>query len=175
MDALREGLDSLEIGRAASDTEWTRAVKTKLCKIGRDQFGCDVGARDVNKADRKFGEWLYDVIWLNYDCNGRVIDVPLVAECEWGRLEEIYDDFDKLLLARASVRLMIFDGDYTPGSVSITEELVKRVREFNGSRTEDAWLLAACEKIDDDWRFRYFTIEMNAVIPFPSPSGCEAG
>ena len=29
-----------------------------------------------------------------------------------GNTEEIYDDFEKLLLARARVRVMIFDGDY---------------------------------------------------------------
>ena len=41
---------------------------------------------------------------------------------------------------------------------------------FNGSRAEDAWLLAAWERNANGWSFRYFTIEMNAAIPFPPPS-----
>ena len=93
-----------------------------------------------------------------------MIDAHLVAECEWGDFEAIVEDFEKLLLARAGVCLMIFDGNYKPGSKGIAERLAGRVREFNGSRAEDAWLLAAWEKRNDGWWFRYFTIEMNAAI-----------
>ena len=96
--------------------------------------------------------------------DGLLIDAHLVAECEWGDFEAIVEDFEKLLLARAGVCLMIFDGNYKPGSKGIAERLAGRVREFNGSRAEDAWLLAAWEKRNDGWWFRYFTIEMNAAI-----------
>ena len=37
---------------------------------------------------------------------------------------------------------MIFDGNYKPGSKEIAERLAGKVREFNGARAEDAWLLA---------------------------------
>ena len=67
-----------------------------------------------------------------------MIDAHLVAECEWGDFEAIVEDFEKLLLARTGVRLMIFDGRYKPGSKEIAERLARRVREFNGSRAEDA-------------------------------------
>ncbi len=66
---------------------------------------------------------------------------------------------------------MIFDGNYEPGSKEIAERLAGRVREFNGSRAEDAWLLAVWERSDDGWLFKYFTIEMNAATPFLPPSG----
>ena len=65
------------------------------------------------------------------------------------------EDFEKLLLARAGVRLMIFDGNYKPGSKGIAEQLAGRVREFNGSRAEDAYLLAAWERNANGWSFRY--------------------
>ena len=46
------------------------------------------------------------------------------------------------------------------GSRKIAERLAKWVREFNGSRAEDAWLLAAWEKNGEDgWSFSYFTID----------------
>ena len=182
MRAVREGLNSLEVAKDKSNTEWTKAVKTELCKIGQDRFGCKVCASGVDKAD--FGEWLYDVTWLEYEKNDRgelvnLVDAPLVAECEWGNKGDIKDDFEKLLLARAGVRLMIFDGNYElcePCSEEIAKRLAEKVREFKGSHAEDVWLLAAWEKSnlatsDDWWRFRYFTIEMNAAIPFPPPSG----
>ena len=115
MRAVREGLNGLEIDKPAGNTEWNKAVKTELCKIGRGRFGCYVCARDVDETDRDQGEWLYDVTWLEYEKNGRselkarrkLVDAPLVAECEWGDLGDIYDDFEKILLARAGVRLII--------------------------------------------------------------------
>ena len=94
----------------------------------------------------------------------------LVAECEWGNFERIIEDFEKLLQARAGFRLMIFTGSNQANSEEIAERLADRVREFKGSRAEDAWLLAAWEGSSDDWSFRYFTIEMNTAIPFPLPS-----
>ena len=36
MSAVRDGLDNLEIDDPKGDTEWTKAAKTKLCKIGRE-------------------------------------------------------------------------------------------------------------------------------------------
>ena len=55
-----------------------------------------------------------------------------------------------------------------PNTINVTmpEQLAGRVREFNGSRAEDAYLLAAWERNANGWSFRYFTIEMNAAIPF---------
>ena len=90
MRAVREALDNLEIDDPKGDTEWTKAVKTKLCEIGRI-FGCKVGAGGVDNPG--YGEWLYDVTWLEYerDYDGlkwpatALIEVHLVAECEWHR------------------------------------------------------------------------------------------
>ena len=178
MCAVRNGLDNLEIDDPKENAEWTRAVKTELYKIGRDRFSFEVYASGVENPEPGHGEWLYDVTWLEYEKNGcselnarrKLVDAPLVAECEWGDLGDIYDDFEKSLLARASVRLMIFDGNQNPGSKKIAEQLAGRVREFNGSRAEDVWLLAAWEGSNDDWSFRYFTIKMNTAVPFPPPN-----
>ena len=94
---------------------WTQAIKSELCRIGRgEEFKCKVGAhaREVAECHRDYGEWLYDVTWLEYDRDGCVTAAHLVAECEWGDITDIDEDFQKLLLARATVRLMIFDGNY---------------------------------------------------------------
>ena len=187
MRAVREGLNSLPVTADVGNKKWTRAVKTELCKIGR-RFGYRVYARknEVDKAYRNDGEWLYDVTWLEYvrDYDPLVLaEAPLIAECEWhGRKvgsglnyrDQTDDDFEKLLLAREGVRLMVFNGWEQTVSTGIAERLAGRVREFNGSRAEDAWLLASWEWNDDEekgWSFRYFTIEMNAAIPFAPPSG----
>ena len=175
MRAVQEGLNSLEIDDPKGYTEWTKVVKTKLCEIGRE-FGFKVGAGGVDNPG--YGEWLYDVTWLEYEreCDGLkwpapvLIEAPLVAECEWGNEGAIKDDFEKLLLARAGIRLMIFDARDQSHSEEIARGLARMVREFNSSRAEDAWLLASWEGSNDDWSLRYFTIEMNAAIPFPPPN-----
>ena len=184
MHAVREGLNNLKIDNLESTRKWTRAVKTELCEIGRSsRFDYKVGASGVNNGG--FGEWLYDVTWLEYERerdglkwpHTALIDAHLVAECEWGsdrNNEYIIEDFEKLLLARACVRLMIFDGFDESRSKEIAERLAKKVGEFKNSRAEDAWLLAAWERSADEergWSFRYFTIEMNTAVPFPPPSG----
>ena len=167
--AVRDGLDNLQVGAAESNVVWTKAIKTELCRIGRScKFRCKVGAhaREVPKSNRDYGEWLYDVTWLEYDGDGCVTDAHLVAECEWGSGTDIDEDFQKLLLARATVRLMIFDGNYERGSPKIADHLACQVRRFNRSRNEDAWLLAAWERTGQNergWSFRYFTVERGAA------------
>lgn len=139
--------------------KWTEAVETELCRIGQDS-GYKVYAQDVPINQKDGGEWLYDVTWLKYEKSGRgeLIKAPLVAECEWGDIPHIEDDFEKLLLARAGIRVMIVESNDEPDSRIIAERLAGKVKAFKGSRAEGAWLLAVTEK-NNDWRFRYFTIE----------------
>ena len=61
----------------------------------------------------------------------------MVAECEWG--EDIMYDFEKLLLARAAVRVMVYGWKDTK---CINEKLLKHVHTFNGA-PGDIYLLIA--------------------------------
>ena len=169
-DQMRNRLFARRLYEADADSTWTNCIKTRLCDIGRG-FGYQVGASGVAEASRDFGEWLYDVTWLEYS-DGLLAGAPLVAECEWGNWDAVVDDFDKLLLARASVRLMIFDGNYKPGSKGIAERLAARIRKFYGPCAEEGWLLAGWERCgpsagesgEKDWRFRYYRVGANAIL-----------
>lgn len=162
MGAVRTGLDSLTLSAQESSKDWTKAVKTKLCELGRE-LGCQVAASGV-----KFGyrEWLYDVTWLEYSqgyepgLENQLVDVHLVAECEWGEFGAIKNDFEKLLLARASLHLMIYDGNRDPGSDAIADHLAEYVCGFKDARGQDAWLLAALERDAEtgNCSFRYFVV-----------------
>ena len=91
----------------------------------------------------------------------------MVAECEWGDYGHIKEDFQKLLLARAAVRLMIYNGRHK-GSRQTAERLAMHIKEFDRSCAEDAWLLAAWERTDneDGFLFTYFTIDLDySVVP----------
>lgn len=164
MTVIRHSLDNLcTDDGAASKKHRTKAIKALLCEIGHQQFGCLVCAADVSNADR--GEWLYDVVWRRHDTCGRLTAVPLVAECEWLHPREIEKDFEKLLVARASVRLMIYRGKYE-GSRVTAERLTSHVEAFSAPNVEEGWLLAAWKRVDvNPWfKFKYFTIRPDGTV-----------
>ena len=99
-----------ETGREWTTREWTRRVKDAFIQLGIAR-----GYTPCPNPQLEWGEFLYDVIWLRTDEENRVIGVPLVAEIEWGNRGDVWDDFQKLLVARAGVRVMIFNG--YPGTV----------------------------------------------------------
>ena len=167
--AICNGLGSLEITARDGGRAWTKAIKTKLCEIGHE-FGYQVGAGGV---DFGYGEWLYDVTWLSYrqgytpGLQNELLSAVLVAECEWGGLAALKDDFEKLLLATPNcLRVMIYDGNYDPGANAIAERLGGYVQTFYGQRLDDAWqdeswLLAAWVRCPgtDTWEFEYYTVD----------------
>lgn len=67
-----------------------------------------------------------------------------VAESEWGSKDDVHDDFEKLLLARADVRVMVFDGRrYGTGTTDRFEEFAKYIGKCDRTETGDTYLLAA--------------------------------
>ena len=137
---------------------WTERVMTELCAWGlRNQYWVGAAGRqkreDMRKLQLKYGgtigdEWLYDLTCIKYN-HGWLKRVPLVVECEWGTTDQINDDFEKLLLARADVRLMIFNGNYyrDEGQKSIPSnglDVFRRyIRNYEHTRTGDTYLFAA--------------------------------
>ena len=162
IDRIRNDLNKLPLTVQHSNTDWTKGINTMLCELGRE-LGYQVGAKGL---DFGYGEWLYDVTWLEYSrgyepsLHNRLLDVHLVAECEWGNRPNIKNDFEKLLLARARLRLMIYDGSYNPDSEIMAKTLEDYIRSFRRAHPEDVWLLAAWERDIDagTWSFRYFQL-----------------
>ncbi len=142
---------------------WTRAVKEALCRWGLDR-GYYVCAnrvaddfRSEPKKKRPRYEWLFDVTCLVYQGN-YLTGVPLVAECEWGNEAEIYDDFQKLLLARAEIRVMVFDA----AQISSTDKFgkfEKAAKRFGMGQPGDTYLLAAYTEDRDSYCFKYRLVQ----------------
>ena len=86
----------------------------------------------------------------------------MVAECEWGNFGAIEDDFQKLLVARASLRVMVCDGWWLPGCDDMeggatAERLQEWVGEFEDGRAGDTYLLIIYEWQEGhrhSWRYR---------------------
>ena len=150
-----------------SSGQWTKEVLLTFCKLGRE-LGYTVWATGnspnlVPDEWRDGGEFLYDASWHESDNCGRTISLPMVAESEWGGLEEVEYDFQKLLLARAEVRVMVY---YSKGlqrtrcdyDQKYRDRLCELVAAFNGKQ-KDTYLLVAY--LDDDergFKFKFYQI-----------------
>ena len=117
---VRAGLDRVYREYMAGDDEWTlpewtQRVKTALCEACRAwNDDCWIYASSVPEDSPVSGsEWVFDVTCLLYDSDGYQRRIVLAAEGEWSRNEhELWRDFEKLLVSRADVRVMVFDGAY---------------------------------------------------------------
>lgn len=83
----------------------TRAVKEFLCEMGHSR-GFKVAASECKGFDNP--EWLYDMVWYELAEDKRIMTrQSLVMECELVPDPQVDDDFQKLVQARADVRLWI--------------------------------------------------------------------
>ena len=130
------------------------AVMTALCEACNMIEGVAAFAAGIPVAAG--GEWLYDVTGLQYDipvdnCFSRTV---LVAECEWGPQLEILNDFQKLLLARADVRVIVFDGTRNPGYQVLFDIFETNIDNNQQAEPGDLWLFAAWTP--ENWIFHRF-------------------
>lgn len=173
-----------------SDGLRTREFLTALCQRGLQENYQTCARSDV--VDEQFrtnnwGEWLYDVVWLDSDENWSSLrSVPLVAECEWGNLGDVFDDFPKLIVARAIVRVMVCNGDLRAGNGEpwlTPEDVVAKLTEWIGTfectQKDDTYLLVTYQwnhNESPDWNedsryyLRYFKIMGNGPSQLPN---CE--
>ena len=131
---------------------WTKEIMTRLCQAGQDE-SCTVCVTSIDEAD--YGEWLYDMTWLKY--NGkRLENVELVLECEWGYFDQdVRDDFQKLLLAKARLRCMIFWAEDRETGTDNVNTLIEEIELFQRSAIGDTYLF--CVWSDDTNGFDFWT------------------
>ena len=96
------------------EIDWTLSVKTALCEVSQRIFAVEANQCIKTYAggvDSAGSEWLFDVTCLveDADIDWCIYKTALVAECEWGAWSDIRRTFQKLLVANAEVRVMVFD------------------------------------------------------------------
>jgi hypothetical protein len=108
--SIVESINSLpgRLGRGIKDRVWTKQLKDDIGTLGEkhDWTVCAGGFKG-----RFEGGWLYDLVWYK-ETNGHLSQVYLVLESEWGKYQSLIKyDFEKLLLAKATLKVMIFQTD----------------------------------------------------------------
>lgn len=78
-------------------------------------------------------EWLYDFMWFkNNEANDMLNEVALVLESEWGLYyDEVRYDFEKLLIANAPVKVMVFQSWYTKANEAF-QRMETSIHSFRG-------------------------------------------
>ena len=132
---------------------WTSEIMQKLADVVQSPpYDCIyVFAKNIKSNKQKtswHGEWLYDLCWLQYDDNDdseHILRMPLALECEWGTDIDILEDFQKLLLSRAALRVMVF-GENNESTEKTVQILKEQIKSYRDGSPDDCYLLVGFEK-----------------------------
>jgi len=132
LDAVHSELNETKAGRKT----WTGLILQRLCEVSKDPalggLLCCPDKEDLNPA------WLYDMTWYRMD--GECLsETPLVLESEWDvRMKSVRYDLEKLLVARADVKVMIVDACCG----EIERVMADEIKAYSHHSAEERYLIA---------------------------------
>jgi len=127
------------IGRT-KDSEWSKHLKEYIGSLG-EKHGWDICASGCK--GRFDNGWLYDLIWYHEDPDTHLAEVYLVLESEWRTPQsDIKYDFEKLLLAKATLKVMVFQGNDRNIS-GLFNFLERGISAFQKRSADETYILAA--------------------------------
>jgi len=148
---LQQIAATAESEKWTSDRTWTIAIKQLLDELGK-QYGFRTCANGCDSSMVANG--CGDFVWLELDQENQIIDVPLVVESEWGNTLAVLDDFQKIVIVNARLKLMIFQ----PRDLNSTLTTLKNtVLAFRYTRPGDHYLFACW--YDRAWTFETFVVD----------------
>jgi hypothetical protein len=124
-----------------ADASWTSRIKERICDLGH-RNGFVVRSEGCREADT--GEWLFDLVWVDkQEDNDRFTGMPLAMQLAWGRhLTEIVNAFEKLLVAKAGHKVILFQRS-SPNEVhNVMTVLLDRIKSFQPLAPDERYLLA---------------------------------
>jgi hypothetical protein len=132
-----------------SDGRWTFNILSELTRLGR---GYGFKVRGAKQREDYFETgWLWDLTWTEISdwrrsdrADGKLVEIPLVLESEWSLAyeNEILWDFQKLLVARAHLRVMIFQQNTKESANKCLERMRDAIQSFSATRSGDRYLFA---------------------------------
>jgi hypothetical protein len=156
VSAIKQLLDGLSSRPELEWTNraWTRAIKDDIGRLGKtkDWLVCASGFCDQFER-----EWLYDLVWYREDSRRRLSEVGLVLESEW-----IIDplgikyDFEKLLVAKAPLKVMICQSKGSAGASASTTltSLEDSINAFHAGVATEVYLLAVFDHSKNAFDYR---------------------
>lgn len=153
---LNQVCEESAAGITNGNKSWTKRIKELICSLGTEVYG--IGASTGGFAPAFDPEWLYDVTWYQNQEEEphMLLDIPLVVESEWShKFAQVKYDFEKLLVARAGLRLMICQVRVGKSKEYLFDYFQKAVETCKLSQKGDRYLIAI---YDDHIGFEYRSI-----------------
>ncbi len=112
---------------------WKAPEKNKQIKEKFTLEGKLAGYRPRSSFDRKAREWLYDLIWREFDEDGFLIGVHLTMEIELSDKKEkdIRYDYNKLLQADSEYKVFVFQQKSVKNADEMLVFFEKVARKYN--------------------------------------------
>ncbi len=146
---------SIQREGGTSNRVWTMRLKENLCTLGK-QKGYRIAADHCKGSDT--AEWIYGLVWAAVqDRPWQLWEIPLAMQCEWStHPDDIVWPFEKLLVAKANHKLMVFQQPVESDVCKVEEQLKSMVRAFKTSFQGERYLLAGLAF--DQYKFFYETL-----------------
>jgi hypothetical protein len=136
------------------DLEWTRRIKNSLVDLA-DNNNYDVTANSCNAKDE---EWLFDMTFGETQ-DDQFLDMPFAMESEWSRNQsEIDKDFEKLLVAKARLKLFIFQKGGKDEIIKEIERLKGKIDMFKIRFPGERYMLAGYSINDNEFFYGRVTL-----------------
>ena len=146
-----------QLERGRRDGEWTIALKRRLGDLGKENGWQVSTAGFQGEFD---GEWLFDLAWFRNTqvYPHHILELGLVLESEWLRDHyEIKYDFEKLLVAKAPLKVMIFQDNGNEDDKTLPElwaMLEAGIRSFQTGSEGEKYILAAFREFPHEFEIR---------------------
>ena len=114
--------------------KWKNSVKNKEIKEKFSHEGRRIeGLRPRPSSDRKAGEWLYDLIWREFDSKNNFVGVKLAMEIELSDMREsgLVYDFNKLLQSDSDYKIFVFQQQTKEKAEYVFKQLRLRSESYN--------------------------------------------
>lgn len=134
-------------------SEWKRQIAAGVGDLG------DANDWEVCSEVKELfePEWLYDLVWWRNDSTGHLSEVYLVLESERdGRERPIMVDFEKLLVAKSTLKVMIFQG-YNHSIPELLRKQEAGIKAFQRHDADEIFILAAFNNDLSRFEFRQVT------------------
>lgn len=141
----------------------TSSLNNAIASVAKD-FGISTWAKELITSDNSSDdvthisghEWLYDLVCYRYGNEHYALnDTILVMESEWKGKRyasnnndeedpygEVKFDFQKLLLANADIKLMVYKEHRTDKDYNLNEYFIRRIKEYRQGKSSDCFIFA---------------------------------
>lgn len=144
-----------DLGKGRGDTDWTVELMRVIGTLGLEQGWAVCASKCRELFD---GGWLYDLTWYRNGPNDHLRELGLVLESEWRRnLEFIKFDFEKLLAAKAPIKVLVFQ-DCNGNLPQLWSFLETGIACFKPQGLHETYILAAYQ--EDKHEFTVRTIKV---------------